>query len=109
MNKVQPKFQKIQKPYDQMTASELAAATKEFNQEFIGTPGKSLTTTQKRQHQRAARAGRPRVGRGSARINITMERTLLRRTDQAAHKQGLSRAAMGARALRHELAAAARL
>ncbi len=53
----------------------------------------------------AGKGGRPRVGRGAARINITVERALLSRTDAYARKRGMTRAAVVADALRSILAA----
>jgi hypothetical protein len=90
-------------PYDQMTAAELAEATKQYDQEFVGTPGKALTPAQKALHRRAMKRGRPRVGKGAQRINITVERGLLGRADGVAQRQGLTRAELVARALCREV------
>ena len=55
---------------------------------------------------RAARkGGRPRVGAGAARINVTVERRLLKMADAYARKHGLSRAAVIADGLRRIVAA----
>jgi hypothetical protein len=55
---------------------------------------------------RAARkGGRPRVGAGAQRINVTVERTLLKKTDAYARKHGLTRATVLAQGLRKILAA----
>jgi len=97
---------KTRKPYDQMTATELADATMQYDKEFIGTPGKPLTVAQKALHRRAAKRGRPRVGQGAERINITVERTLLNSADRFAKSLGLTRAQLVARALSRELAQA---
>jgi len=55
---------------------------------------------------RAARkAGRPRVGAGARRINVTVERALLDHADAYARKNGLTRAALVAEGLKRVLAA----
>jgi len=53
----------------------------------------------------AHRAGRPRIGAGAQRINITVEHTLLSHADAYARKHGLSRAALVAEGLMRVLAA----
>jgi len=53
----------------------------------------------------AHRGGRPRVGAGARRINITVEQTLLSHADAYARKHGLTRAAVVAEGLRRVLAA----
>jgi len=52
----------------------------------------------------ANKGGRPRIGAGARRINITVERNLLSKTDAYARKNGLTRAAVVAEALRTILA-----
>ena len=53
----------------------------------------------------ARRAGRPRIGAGARRINITVEKTLLGHADAYARKHGLTRAAIVAEGLLRVLAA----
>jgi hypothetical protein len=53
----------------------------------------------------AHRGGRPRIGAGAQRINITVEQTLLSHADAYARKHGLSRAAVVAEGLMRVLAA----
>jgi hypothetical protein len=53
----------------------------------------------------AAKGGRPRIGAGAKRINITVERVLLDKTDAYARKHGLSRAAVVAQGLNKVVAA----
>ncbi len=53
----------------------------------------------------ARRAGRPRIGAGARRINITVEQNLLARADAFARKHRLTRAAMVAQGLQRVLAA----
>jgi len=54
---------------------------------------------------RAAHKGRPRVGAGAKRINITVEQTLLSKADAYARRHGLTRAAVVAKGLRKIVAA----
>jgi hypothetical protein len=49
--------------------------------------------------ERRLRAGRPRNGEGAERINITIERSLLRETDRLAKRQKASRSQLIARGL----------
>jgi hypothetical protein len=87
-----------QKPYWEMTVSELAAATKEFDQEFV--PTKSLTPKMKRQWSLMKRKrGRPKVGAGAERVTTSIERTLLSRADAFAKARKMTRAQMIARGL----------
>ena len=44
----------------------------------------------------ASKGGRPRIGAGSQRINVTVERGLLKQVDAFAHKIGVSCAALAA-------------
>jgi len=53
----------------------------------------------------ANKGGRPRIGAGAQRINITVERTLLKTVDAYARKHGLTRAAVLAEGLRRLVAA----
>jgi len=65
-----------------------------------------LTTTARRVLAKAAnKGGRPRIGAGAQRINITVERTLLKTIDAYARKHGLTRAAAVAEGLRRLVAA----
>ena len=56
--------------------------------------------------ERAARkGGRPRIGAGAKRINVTVEQTLLHAADVYGRRHGLSRAALVAEGLRKVIAA----
>jgi hypothetical protein len=64
------------------------------------------TAQDRRNLARAARkGGRPRIGAGAARINVTVEQTLLTHADAYARKHGITRAALVAEGLRRVLAA----
>lgn len=62
---------------------------------------KPLTAADRKLHALAARRGargRPKIGRGARRIQVTMEQSLLRRVDERAEELGMSRAGFLARA-----------
>jgi hypothetical protein len=96
----------MKKKYWEMNARELAEATKEFDEEFVADRARPLSAADKALHRRAAKRGRPRLGKGAERINITVERGLLHRADRFARSMGLSRAQLVARALSRELGVA---
>lgn len=81
-----------------------AAQKEEFYQECekIGpdTPSQELTAAQKRQHERILGRGRPRIGLGSQRTQLTFERGLLQTMDRFAKLRGLTRSRLVSDALR---------
>ena len=89
--------------WSKLSQSELANATAEFDVPDLrpGLPGKPLTPAQRRQHARARRRGpgRPRIGRGSKTIALTIELDLLDRADAYAKRKGLKRAQLVAKSL----------
>lgn len=94
---------KKQKPYWEMNTRELAEATKEFDQEFVLDRGsRPLNAAERGQFRRAAKRGpgRPLVGKGSARINITIERGLLAEADAIGRRENIGRSELIARGLR---------
>ncbi len=104
---------KKRKPYWEMTTAELREATKEFDRPFAYEKGTPLTTADKerfrkaRDHATTVKRGRPRIGRGAARITTTIERSLLLRADSFAKSHGLTRAELIARGMERVLAGAA--
>ena len=92
-------YQRFMEMSDEQRDAEVA----KYDREFVGTPGKPLTPSEKALHRRArSKAGRPRVGRGAKRLTITMERELLNEADLLARKKQISRSqlfAWGIRAL----------
>ena len=86
--------------YGRMDAAELDEAVAKFDQEFIAETAKPLTGEERVRDQRAKRKrGRPRVGGGAKRVLVTIESSLLRRSDVYADKHGLTRSALIARGL----------
>jgi len=94
---------KPKKHYWDMNAKELAKATRQYDREFVADKSRPLSAADKALHRRAAKRGRPRIGEGAERINITVERGLLGRADRLAKKEGLTRAQLVARALYREV------
>jgi hypothetical protein len=82
-----------------MNASELASATAEYDREDLSEPI-PLRGGKLRRYERAmVKRGRPRIGRGSKAITVTLERGLLSRADRAARAQNLTRSQLIAAAL----------
>jgi len=89
------------KPYTEMNTRELAEATREFDEEFVADRARPMNAAERKEHRRAAKRGRgrPRIGAGAERINITIERDLLARADALAADRKISRSEMIASAL----------
>jgi hypothetical protein len=66
-----------------------------------------MTATMQRMHRRAAKRGRPRVGKGAAKLYISMERGLLKQADHFAKTHGLSRSQLISQGIRAMLESAA--
>jgi hypothetical protein len=94
---------KSKKPYWEMNTAELRDATKEFDKEFVGVPGKPLTAGDRKRLAQARRRGRPRVGQGAAKVQVSLEEGLLKETDAAAKRLRISRSELIARGLRKVL------
>jgi hypothetical protein len=81
--------------YACMDASGLDKEVAKFDQEFIAETAKPLTEEERVRDRRAkSKRGRPKVGRGAKRVLITVESSLLRRSDAYANKHGLTRSAL---------------
>ena len=86
--------------YGRMDAAELDAEVAKFDQEFIADTAKPLTAEERTRDRMARRKrGRPRIGGGARRVLVTIESSLLRRSDTYAAKLGVSRSALIARGL----------
>ncbi len=94
---------KPKKPYWEMNTAELREATKQYDKEELGLPGKPLTAADKRLFAQARRRGRPPVGQGAEKIRISLERGLLKEADAAANRLHISRSELIARGLRSVL------
>jgi hypothetical protein len=90
---------------DRMTKAELDRLGAEAERVTYSNT-RPLTREARRALARAARkGGRPRIGAGAQRINVTVEKTLLRKADAYARKHGLTRAAVVAEGLKRIVAA----
>ena len=99
------KHTKSNKQYWEMNKEELAAATAEFDREFVadefGEPPSEALARLKRSN---AKRGRPKVGNGVQVISLSVERGLLARADRLAKKLKISRAQLVRRGLEAVLA-----
>ena len=94
------------KPYDQMNAEELAEATREFDREMPGVPGKPLTAAQRALHRKAGKVGRPKKGAGAIVVGVSIERRLMKKVDALAKRRNIGRSQLFTAALTAELNAA---
>ncbi len=79
----------VKHPED-MSAVELAAATREFDAPYAFEKARPMTPAQ-RAEERTLRRGRPRIGQGAKKISISLERGVLRDADALARKKGVKR------------------
>jgi hypothetical protein len=93
--------------FDQLSTAEKEALYHQC--ERIGVnEGQSLDAQDRRRHRRVAlRIGRPRVGKGVKRINVSMEKGLLGLADAAARRRGITRARLIAESVKAYLNSAA--
>jgi hypothetical protein len=95
--------------YGQMDASEFDKEVAKFDQEFIADTAKRLTAKERAREVKARRKrGRPQVGDGAKRVLVTIESSLLQRSDEYAGKHRLTRSALIARGLEEILRNGAR-
>ena len=86
--------------FESLTAAQKEELYQECEKVGPDTPDEELTPAQKRHHDRILGRGRPRVGLGSQRTQLTFERGLLRTVDHYAKAQGLTRSRLVSDALR---------
>ncbi len=92
------------KPYWEMTAKELAEATKQFDEPFVVDQARPLTAAEREQWNRARRKrGRPKVGHGFKRVSVSIEQGLLKRVTALAKKRRISRSKLFAQVLEEAL------
>jgi hypothetical protein len=87
--------------FEQMTDAQKTAFAKQFDREIPLSQSRPLTPAERRLFNRilSRGRGRPPVGKGAARINITIEKGLLGRVNSFSKKQKISRARMIAQGL----------
>jgi hypothetical protein len=83
-------MKKTRKHPEDMTAAELVAATKAFDKSFIFEKARPLNRAERAQERRLRR-GRPRIGKGSKKISVSIESGLLKKADTYARKNGVNR------------------
>ena len=103
-------MRKPKKPYWEMTADELAEATKEFDREFVGDEFKPLRGKQKARWLRAAQGPTRSVtlSRGAGRtktrcMTVELDAALARRIDRYAKTNNISVRELVERGLRQAL------
>ncbi|MGD0137600.1 MAG: ribbon-helix-helix protein, CopG family [Tepidisphaeraceae bacterium] len=85
-------MKKTAKHLEDMSARELAQATKEFDRPFVFEKARPMTPAEKAQEHDLRRGrGRPKIGNGARKISISLEGDLLHKADALAKKQGLNR------------------
>lgn len=82
-----------------MNPTELAAATKEFDREIDLSETRPLSAENRKWWNKARKGGRPKVGKGSKPILITMEQGLLEEADAYAKKLGMNRSQLFAKGI----------
>lgn len=97
-------MKKTDKKWSQKTPEELEAVAAEFSRFIPLSETKPLTHADKRQHMAARKRGRPRIGQGADKIQISVEHGLLMQVDRVAEELNLSRSEIIARGLRAVLA-----
>lgn len=100
------RLRQLGKRYTEMNAKELAAATKEFNAEFVIDTFGPPPAEAKTRLDSARKRGRPRKGAGAKVISVSVEKGMLDRCDALARRLSISRAALIGRGIRAVLAAA---
>jgi len=77
---------------EDMSAAELARATKRFDQPFVFQKARPMTQAERAQERELRRGrGRPKIGKGARKVSISLESDLLRETDALAKKKGVNR------------------
>ena len=95
-----------QKPYWEMNTQELAAATAEFDQEFVADTFRPLTPEMRAQWEAWKRkVARDKDGQAERLVAVKLAKDLLTRSDALAKKMGISRADLITRGLKAVLAA----
>jgi hypothetical protein len=92
------------KKYWEMTADELAATTKYFDESNVIATSRPLRAQERKKWQRIKRRGRPTIGQGHKRISVSIERGLLRKITALAKKRHISRSRLFAQVLEEALA-----
>jgi hypothetical protein len=93
---------KPKKPYWDMSASELAEATREFDREHVADTFREMTPAEETAWRTAVekpRRKRPIRGNAVETVSVKIQASLLKRVDALAKKRGISRARLVAESL----------
>ena len=87
--------------FERMTDARREAFAKQYDREIPLSQTRPLTVAERKLFKRILNRGRgrPRIGKGAARINITIEKGLLGRVNAFSKRQKISRARMIAKGL----------
>jgi hypothetical protein len=97
---------RTQKPYWEMNTQELAAATAEFDKEFVADTFGPLTPEGRAKWEAWKRkSARPKDGQAERLVAVKLAKDLLARSDALAKRMGISRADLITRGLKAVLAA----
>ncbi len=89
-----------------LSGTEIARAVADLNEEFVvDTFGRPPAGAAAQWARARRKRGRPKKGRGAKVISVTIERTLLARSDALSRKMAITRAELIARGLKAVLAA----
>ena len=97
---------KSKKPYWEMNTEELREATREFDEEMSGVPGKPLSPAMRKRLAAASKRAVARRDDHLEQLPITLEHELVKKADAMAKKLRITRSELIARALRTVLRAA---
>jgi hypothetical protein len=93
------------KQYWEMSAKELAEATKQFDEPLVVDQSRPLTSAEREQWKQVKRKrGRPKIGRGYQRVSISVEKGLLKRMTAYAKKRQMTRSGLVAEVFEELLA-----
>ncbi len=88
------------KPYREMSARELQAATSQLDKPFVVEASRPLTPDEKKRWRRIKRRrGRPKTGQGFRRVSVSIEGGLLKQITALAKKRRVSRSKLLAQTL----------
>jgi hypothetical protein len=91
---------KPKKPYWEMTAEELGEATREFDREMPGLPGKPLTSAMRKRLANANKRALSRRSQCLEHLPVILDHELVRKADAMAKKLHITRSELIAQALR---------
>jgi hypothetical protein len=88
-------MKKRTKKRSEMDTAALRKATKRYDAEFVADDeSRPLTAAEREVHRKARKVGRPKLGKGSQVVSLSVEKELLARADAYAKRQGLGRSEM---------------